>query len=363
MDSFSVGISAAPSQTPTAAPPAELTILTVGIEKHYGYIRGQIAMIDALNPGVAYRFLAVDNVFGAAPGLVLDDPRCTVLPGVDPAPLPEYGRGSYHHAAALNMALQHVTTRYVMVLDPDLFVIYRNWIDECLDHMKKNDLGFFGVPWHSRWYVKWRGFPCVHLMLIDLSKAPAGELDFTPRLVEDNLSDEAPASAWLKAHAPVLHTRMQIGTRRDTGWLIHRRFHHSCAVDCALPVVDLDNELTRPRHLQTDHGRWFERRLPRRWRFLPEPGSYVAPSDAPGFSSFAFRSLEPEKFVWRGAPFAFHMRRNVRAEEWGLAKQRDEEMALFMILDQISQGGPWVEWKPSRTQPTDGARLPGTFDG
>lgn len=344
MDSLQAETSAKPSPA-AALPAAELTILTVGIAKHYGYIQRQIAMIDALNPGEAYRFLAVDNVFDSRPGLVLDDPRCTVLPGVDPAPLPEEGRGSYHHAAALNMALQHVQTRYVLVLDPDLFVVYRHWIAECLDHMKRNDLGFFGVPWHSRWYVKWRRFPCVHFMLIDLAKAPRDQLDFTPKLVEDHLSDEAPASAWLKAHAGVLHTRLQIGTRRDTGWLVHRRFSRNLRVDIALPVVDLDNELTRPRHLQTDAGRWFERRMPRRWRFLPEPGTYVAPADAPGFRAFAFRSLEPEKFVWRGAPFAFHMRRNVRAEEWGLAKQRDEEMALLAALDEIEQAGPWVEWR------------------
>ena len=343
MDNPSAETSDKPSQA-AAAPAAELTILTVGIEKHYEYIRRQIEMIDALNPGAAYRFIAVDNAFGASPGLVLDDPRCTVLAGVDPAPLPEEGRGSYHHAAALNMALPRVQTRYALILDPDLYVVYRNWIADCLDHMRRRDLSFFGVPWHSRWYMKWRGFPCVHFMLIDLAKAPAAGLDFTPRLVEDHRKDDTPLSAWMKTHAPVLHTRLQLGTRRDTGWSLQRRFGRGRDVDLALPVVDLDNELTKPRHLQSDRGRWLERRVPLRWRFLPPDGDYVDPADAPGLQGAALRSLEPERFVWRGAPFAFHLRGVVREEVWGRTKQGAEHQALPAILDRIMQSPTWLEW-------------------
>ena len=49
-----------------------LTILTVGIEKHYGYIRRQLQMIDALNPGADFRFLAVDNAVAAGDPAALE---------------------------------------------------------------------------------------------------------------------------------------------------------------------------------------------------------------------------------------------------------------------------------------------------
>jgi len=221
------------------ADPAELTILTVGIEKHYGYIRRQLQMIDAMCPGAAFRFLVVDNAAREVPDLVIDDPRAEVIAGVDPEPLPVAGRGSYHHAAALNLAIRKVETRYALVLDPDLFVIYRGWIDECLDHMRRRDLAFFGVPWHPRWYRKWRDFPCVHFLLIDLAKAPAAELDFTPAVVEDREKDERPLAQWLKKHASLLHARLLIETRRDTGWKLRERFG-GARTDLILPVVDLD---------------------------------------------------------------------------------------------------------------------------
>ena len=228
----------------------ELTILTVGIEKHYGYFRRQLQMIDALNPGAEFRLLVVDNAAMGAPKLQIDDPRCEVMAGVDPEPLPLPGRGSYHHAAALNLAILKVETRYALVIDPDLFVVYRNWIAECLDHFKRRDLTFFGVPWHPRWYRKWRDFPCVHFLLIDLARAPAQSIDFTPAVVEDREMDEQALPQWLKAHASVWHARMLIETRRDTGWKLRQRFGRA-RTDLILPVVDLDSELNRPKHLTT----------------------------------------------------------------------------------------------------------------
>lgn len=83
------------------------------------------------------------------------------------------------------MGLKHVDTPYLLVLDPDLFVTCPHWIVECLDHRERRRLRFFGVPWHARWYRKWRGFPCVHFLLIDLRQVDIGELDFTPDIVKD----------------------------------------------------------------------------------------------------------------------------------------------------------------------------------
>ena len=330
---------------PDPAPPGpELTIVTVGIEKHYGYIRRQLEMIDALNPGADFRFLAVDNAAVGEPLLTLDDPRCEVLAGVDPEPLPLPGRGSYHHAAALNLAVRRVRTRYALVIDPDLFVVYRGWIAECLAHVRRRGLAFFGVPWHPRWYRKWRDFPCVHFLLIDLEQAPAAELDFTPAIVEDREKDERPLALWMKKHASLWYARALIEDRRDTGWKLRQRFRHLPS-ELILPVVDLDAELTRPKHLQSARGRWLERLVPRRWRFLPAAGTWLAPEDAPGFAAEAFDGLEPEKFVWRGAPFAFHMRRNVRDRVFLRTDQSLEEADLAAVLAEARKPGPWLDWR------------------
>ena len=50
-------------------------------------------------------------------------------------------------------------------------------------------------------------------------------------------------------------------------------------------------------------------------------------------------------FVWRGAPFAFHMRRNVRDRVFGRHDQSLEEPDLAAVLTETQKGGPWLGWR------------------
>ncbi len=297
-----------------APPTPPLTILTVVIEKHYGYIGQQIALIDALNPGADYRLLVVDNASAGSPSLRVDDPRCTVIAGVDAANFPAEGRGSYHHAAALNGALAQVDTRHLLIIDPDFFVVRPGWIADCLHRMQDRALYFFGAPWHYLSFRKWRYFPCVHFLLIDLEKAKTDRLDFTPSIVEDRRWLNSAAAKWLKRRAPLLHSISLIESRRDTGWRLRRTFGRRGRErsEVLLPVLDVEIELDRPKSFGRPRSHWIEQLLPRRWSFLPAPGTWVDPADVQGLDQPELQSLDPETFAWRGAPFAFHMRRNMR---------------------------------------------------
>jgi len=296
-----------------AAP--QLTILTVVLEQHYGYIAEQLRLIETLNPATPFKLLVVDNSGSGPPGLQIDHPHCEVIAGVEPdLALPEHGRGSYHHAAALNMALERVSTPWLLVLDPDYFVVYRNWIAEVLDHMRRRSLALFGAPWHYSWNRKWRYFPCVHFLMIDLARVGLGELDFTPALVGDAETSSSPLHRWMREHAPILRNRMLLESRRDTGWRLHQRFRRSRAADVTLPVVDTRTEFRSPARLETGFGRWLELRMPRRISFLPAPGTYLEADRAAAFRHPAIRALAPERFGWRGAPFAVHLRGHMRQD-------------------------------------------------
>lgn len=324
-----------------------LTILTVVIEKHYPYVFEQLELISALNPDRDFRMMVVDNTSMEEPGLRVDDDRCVVVSGIDTKDLPKgEARGSYHHAGALNSVIRQVDTRYVLVLDPDLFVVYRNWIAECLEHMRRRNLAFFGTPWHSRWYRKWRGFPCVHFLLIDLNKVDKGRLDFMPAIVEDRRRENSAFHRLLQRMVPRFYNRWLIESRRDTGWDLNRQFGNDgrYQVELVLPVVDFDRELNKPEYLLTQTARRIEPKLPRRWSFFPAAGTFVRPSQAPGFKRAGIGRLNPERFAWRGAPFAFHMRRNVR--DTGRVKQQPEgeQGALTEALQRVAECGSWLEW-------------------
>lgn len=330
----------------SAAEPAQLTILTVVLEAHYDYIAQQLELIEALNPSTPFKLLVVDNSGPGEPGLKIDHPRCEVIPGVDQDPsLPEHGRGSYHHAAALNLALARVDTPHLLVLDPDFFVLYRNWIPEVLEHMRRRSLKLFGAPWNYAWNRKWRYFPCVHFLMIDLGRIGLDELDFTPDLTVDEDASDSPLLVWTKAHALTLHNRMLLESRRDTGWRLHQKFGGKNAADVTLPVLDTRTEFRRPARLETPFGRWLERRLPRRRSFLPALGTYVESDRVAVFRRPSIKALAPERFVWRGAPFAVHLRGNMREDMRTSANPRYKERAATReLLDAVTGANSWAEW-------------------
>ena len=314
----------------------QITLVTVVIEKHYPYIQDQLDLIDALNPGADFKLLVIDNAIHATAGLSCADPRVELVPGFDPASLPLEGRGSYHHALALNKAARLVRTRYMLVMDPDFFVIRPGWIGACLSQAKARGLGFFGAPWHYVSYRKWRYFPCVHFLLVDLEKASAAELDFTPAIVEDRRWLNSAAARWLKGRLPGLYNRSLIESRRDTGWRL-RRLRGRGGSEALQPVLSIERELRTPKHLRHERGRSFERMLPRRWSFLPAPGSYLEPEAVPEFQRDEYARLKPEMFAWQGEAFAFHMRRNMRDKTKGRteADSLSDEAALGRLLARI----------------------------
>ncbi len=93
-----------------------------------------------------------------------------------------FDEGSYHHAAGIHFGLLEVSTRFLVIVDPDFYVVRPNWINELINHMGQNNLSFFGSVWDITNRAKQHDFPSVHFMAIDLNNIPIYTLDFTPIL-------------------------------------------------------------------------------------------------------------------------------------------------------------------------------------
>src|SRR5215470_8766244 len=100
--------------------------------------------------------------------LTSDEQRFQIIPGPKDVQKP-----NLHHAMSLNSCVALVRTKYLLVLDPDFYIIRENWADEVISYMTENGLAFFGVPWHPKYTSKYRYFPCVHCMFVDLGKVRA----------------------------------------------------------------------------------------------------------------------------------------------------------------------------------------------
>lgn len=164
-----------------------LTIVIVAGPGDQEIISKNISLINDKNPNTSWNVHVIDN--GRSHGyqkIEINHPCVKTHDGVDPdLGKPNACRGSYQHAAALNRFLSDFTpsTQYLLVLDPDFFILMPNWIENLCDHMARNQFLIFGAPWHPKWFMKHRYFPCVHCMFIDTKQVNIQELDFTPNLV------------------------------------------------------------------------------------------------------------------------------------------------------------------------------------
>ncbi|MFC1453450.1 hypothetical protein ACFLSJ_08930 [Verrucomicrobiota bacterium] len=153
-------------------------------------------LADALNGERPWEWLVVENSPAGSPdALDGSDSRFTLLGGVE-FERKQRAPASYHHGRALNHALEHVRTRFALVMDPDFYIVRPGWADTVPQHMEDRGLCFFGVPWHPKFYTKYRYFPCAHCMFVDLVRAPRESLDFRP-----SYEDEQPeAEGWGPLH-------------------------------------------------------------------------------------------------------------------------------------------------------------------
>lgn len=278
---------------------APLTIISVKFGPSQLLTRNA-RLCRALNPDAVYQWLVVNNdhdeLFGSSAAA-----EFRVLPGV-PRPSDANDRGSAHHASAIMAALPHVSSRFVLLLDHDFFVLKPNWMRSIIEHTSAAGLGFFGSVWHPRWSYQPRDFPSVHFMLIDLAQVELSALDFRP----DRRGNRVDA---LISHPKLpigqaLRTLLQVGAFRDTGWRVRQRFVNSgLRAECLVPHVNLEKIQREAHPLHRVVA-----------QVLPGLRNPIPRADAVTMQSF-LRADSPlgyahgwEEFFWRDAPFGVHLR-------------------------------------------------------
>jgi hypothetical protein len=221
---------------------------------------------------------------------------------------------SDQHARALNALLQEVRTRFVLVLDPDFYILRNGWIDDVVAHMRSNELSFFGAPWHPRFVENYRYFPAVHCMFVDRSRIPLNTLDFRP--IHDDASDPRQS-----ADVPVVSRWAAIGRRLrfehrrrrpwDTGARIFNRFGTDSSVrsECLVPYYQVRQNLLGKNDGLALKSRVLDFILPDDRSYVPKRrGSYTRRGFADrGLSVVPMPAIWEQQF-WRDAPFGLHIR-------------------------------------------------------
>ncbi len=336
-------------------PSPELTICTVSYNSSL-YLKINKAFVDCLNPNVSYQWTVCENSpKDLVYSLSLDDPDFQVIKGPPPEKIltAEQASASYHHAAGLNRLLHQVDTRYALILDPDFFIVRPGWIQEVLAHMKQKKLSFFGAPWHPKYITKYRYFPCVHCMFIDVEAVGKKHLDFTPYFQEylqlgkkDKHSPEGVIKRMPWYIRPILplitkndeirtnlyvNSRRRIGSSPDTGYRIYKQFlhhpkhHHECIQPAFQPLREMS--ICKKRTNQR-----LERWLPDELRFKPEKRHYYSTRY---FKHKGCPDLRGDygwdEFLWNNEPYGFHIRNYLRTTKKNVTLE-DQVRLLLSVL-------------------------------
>lgn len=262
--------------------------------------------------------------------------------------------GSYHHAAGLRLALEDVRTRFAILIDPDFYVVRRGWIDDVLSYMAAEGMAVFGAPWSPRWYQKYRSFPSTHLMVIDLQRCPWAKAGLEPDLIaggrrfaSDTWSRLAAGSKAEKGMAMAeifrnpwrairedLRQRTDIGAARDTGYALLERCRRRPEIKIGLlqPVFDPRERFMPDAVSPLQIHPLVEALMPPSRRYLPSRSSYFSRK---GFESFGLRSVRGqgwEEFLWKGQPFATHVRGELQRARSGSIDPEHVRETLNAVL-------------------------------
>jgi hypothetical protein len=242
---------------------------------------------------------------------------------------------SHQHALALGQLLTHVTTRFVLILDPDFYILRPDWASEVLQYMQQRNLAFFGAPWHPRYVDNYRYFPAVHCMFVDTSLIRIEHLDFRPLLGDDSNSH----SANDRGFASTLWKTICFERRRrgpwDTGTRVFNRFagNPNIRAECVVPVYRVRKDWLGQGNPLRLTNRLLELILPDEKCYLPKRReSYTQKT----FSDRGWNIPELpalwEQHVWKEQPFGLHIGRSfsggTRDEAAELAKCRSTVAVL-----------------------------------
>ncbi len=327
---------------------SELTILSVSFRSE-SLLERNLRLTAELNPRTPHDWIIVNNEAAPLPKLEAAA-RDTGIPLrlIDgPPPIrTQHDAGSYHHATALMAGLKEVTGRFLLILDPDCFVLKTDWIPCALQRMKQESLSFLGSPWDPVNISKHQGFPSVHFLLIDLEKVPRALLDFTPDLPET--ADTRKRIDWLKDKflgtslfpwAEIVRIGLGFRSSRDTGFRMFERFkdseeHRIELLKMALPkekmrrLEDIANRVPRPLKRP---AHYLLKKTLSHGKATPESQLKLT------LKLLGSRDLrfEWDEFLWEGKPFAVHLRRVLLSHRSAAHFQYDNEAKASLFLDTL----------------------------
>lgn len=295
---------------------SELTICSVSY-KNSKHIKENIELVKSLNSRTKIKWLIVNNEpdKNALVDIIQSYSDLVKIVNGSQNNFVGYGKGSKNHATGLDLIITKAKTRFVLILDPDFYIILPNWAERIIKYMNQDNIALFGVPWHPKWGIKYRYFPCVHCLLMDTKYIDVSSLSFMPEF--ENID---PLNTWRRfiSKIPLIGGRASIGRSKDTGYKIYKKFYNSSQIKHALAIpsfspTDLYNKYYKINNRKIIDGwilfnKTLDKIFPDSMSMFPKRKGFFTKVC---FSELGFPDCKNygwEEFFWNNEPFGFHIR-------------------------------------------------------
>lgn len=139
--------------------------------------------------------------------------------------------GSSHHGKALNLAVSNSEKyEYLIVTEPDFYVLQSNWIRNFIQIMDDKNYPIFGAAAHPKNNQKIKDFPGPRFFISNLHLFPIHKLDWTwgsDKIAETNSARSLSIINKVADYFPN-------GLRK----IIHRRFNQQISVDTGIKIYE-----------------------------------------------------------------------------------------------------------------------------
>jgi hypothetical protein len=317
----------------------DLSICTVSFH-HGAFVRRNIDLAAGLNPDSTSRFrwIVVENTPGSS-ALPQDSDAPFPVQWIEGARSGAFSGPSAHHAAAIDKALGLVKTPYLLVVDPDFFILRKHWVADALRHMEERGLAALGAPWNPIWYGKPRYAPaCAHCLFLDMRRLDAKMLDFQPVPSAAATPRRRVPGSFARLLEAALHSyrlcwqnRKLVGRDKDTGYRIAEALENArLSFECFVPVFDPVRDFQGSAIF-----RYLDRFFEDGRRYVPGNDRYFSRSGFDRFGLESARAFGCEEFLWKDAPFGVHFRGQPKrmTGEYDAASRR-----FFAYLDRTASG-------------------------
>jgi len=95
---------------------------------------------------------------------------------------------SYNHSIAVNEAFNHIESDYVIFVDADVAITYKNW-DKLVIEKLDSELSCFGFDYYKK-SRRYFDFPNIYFFAFNNELIKDVDLDFRPRIVDEKIDNE-----------------------------------------------------------------------------------------------------------------------------------------------------------------------------